>query len=110
MFEAVRRLYISEIRDLYDRGLVVLTQHFIDNIGKRGITLADVGSAISGGEIIEQYPDDFPHPSALLLGNPDKNPLHVVVGIGGLFLWLITSYHPDPEKWEADNKTRKVAN
>ena len=55
---------ISDIQNLYDRYAVVLTQHFIDNIGKRGISLSDVRVAIASGEIIEQYPDDYPHPSA----------------------------------------------
>ena len=99
---------ISDIQDLYNRDAVVLTQHFINNIGKRGITLADVRVAIAGGEIIEQYPDDYPHPSALLLGRSESKPIHVVVGTDGSFLWLITSYFPDSEKWETDNKTRKA--
>lgn len=33
------------------------------------------------GEIIEEYPNDYPYPSCLTLGNLNtKCPLHVVVG------------------------------
>ena len=86
-----------------------MTQHFLDRIGKRSIELSDVKYAIAGGEIIEDYPDDYPHPSVLILGFSDGMPLHVVIGVGGGFVWLITAYVPDSNKWETDNKTRKVA-
>ena len=108
MRRAVSNLYIADIQDLYNRKAVVLTQHFLDNIGIRGISLSDVGLAITSGEIIEEYPRDYPHPSALILGYSENRPIHVVLGIGGGFLWLITAYRPDFEKWEADNKTRKA--
>ena len=102
-------LSIGEIQALYDSNAIVLAQHFLDRIVKRGISFADVKSAVSVGEIIEQYPDDYPHPSALILGNTvDKKPLHVVVGVGGGFAWLITAYYPDLRKWENDYKTRRV--
>jgi len=100
---------INEIIVLYDSGAATLTQHFLDSIGKRGIIFDDIESAISSGEIIEQYPNDYPHPSALILGyTNNKTPLHAVIGVGGRFVWLITAYFPDPEKWESDLKTRKV--
>ena len=66
--------------------------------------LSEVMRAIMTGEVIEDYPDDYPYPSALISGNG----LHVVAGVGDGRLWLITSYRPDPEQWEDDLKTRKV--
>lgn len=60
------------------------------------------------GEIIEDYPDDYPYPSSLVLGQSiSGQPLHLVCGIGNNTLFVITAYKPNSEKWEADWKTRK---
>ena len=61
------------------------------------------------GELIEEYPTDYPYPSCLVLGKSvhDK-PLHAVIGIGGGYIWIITAYFPDELKWENDFKTRKA--
>jgi len=104
----VSKLIIENIRDLYEVKAVVLTQHFLDKIEIRNIKLADIKVAIMNGEIIEQYPDDYPHPSCLVLGFSDSKPIHIVIGNSGDMLWLITAYIPNIDKWEDDNKTRKV--
>ena len=66
-------------------------------------------NAIDNGEIIEQYPDDFPFPSCLILGISVKNEyIHVVVSMNEEKIYLITAYIPTSDKWEADFKTRKV--
>ena len=76
---------------------------------QRGIFQASVVQAIRSGEIIEQYPDDYPYPSCLLLGTTEAGEaLHIVCGIGEGEVWLITAYHPDPDEWESDLKTRRV--
>ena len=75
----------------------------------RGITQDDVTQAIRSGEIIEQYPDDYPYPSCLLLGTTDTGEtFHVVCSQGDSEVWMITAYRPDTDKWESDLKTRKV--
>ena len=99
---------MKEIRFLYAKKAVVLTRHFMERIEKRGIELEDIKSVVETGEPIEQYPDDYPHPSVLILGYTNNKPLHVVIGVGGGFSWLITAYYPDLEKWERDYKTRKA--
>ena len=103
----VNPLNIEEIQVLFAGSAVVLTQHFLEKIRKRSIALSDVRSAVESGTIVEFYPEDYPHPSALILGYAKNLPLHIVVGIGGGFAWLITSYRPDADKWEDDYKTRK---
>ena len=87
---------------------VVLTQHFLEKLEIRNIKLSDVKAAIMNGEIIEQYPDDYPHPSCLILGYSENKPLHIVIGNCKDVLWLITVYIPDIDKWEHDFKTRKA--
>ncbi len=87
---------------------IILTMHAAKRIEQRGILLRDIIACIMTGEIIEQYADDYPYPSCLVLGNhcSDK-PLHTVVGTDGNYLWIITAYYPSSQKWLEDLKTRK---
>lgn len=59
------------------------------------------------GEIIENYPEDYPFPSALVLECKNGKPMHIVAGIGKNKLWIITAYYPDEKHWSSDYKTRK---
>ena len=84
------------------------TNHMLLRLFQRGISLDNVEHALESGEIIEHYPEDYPHPSYLILGRTAANEqLHIVCGIGPEDLHLITAYYPDPERWEPDGKTRK---
>ena len=77
-------------------------------MAERAIFLRDVMNVIHKGEIIEQYPEDFPFPSCLILGlSVAGRYLHVVVSSEGSLIYLITAYEPDPEEWKPDWKTRK---
>lgn len=83
------------------------TQHFMQRIIQRGISLSNVEYALTNCEIIESYPDDYPYPSCLVLGICiDGQPIHIVCGIGPDFLYLITAYYPDRNKWSQDLRTR----
>ena len=95
---------IFDLRRLCQSGAFVVSHHCQKRIIERGIALDEVKRAIMEGEIIEDYPDDYPYPSALVLGNG----LHVVAGIGDGRLWLITAYRPDPEQWENDLRARRA--
>ena len=44
----------------------------------RGIDAGVVAGIVRNGEIIENYPTDFPYPSCLLLGVAGATPIHVV--------------------------------
>ena len=95
---------IDEIKSLCQQGKVEWTSHVQQRILQRGISRQDVKEAIIHGKIIENYPEDYPFPSCLILG---ANCLHVVCGIGVGTLWIITAYRPSEDKWEDDLKTRK---
>lgn len=100
---------IDIIQLLYNKKAVVLSEHFLDMLIKRGVTLSQVKAGIASGKVIEQYPDDYPHPSALILGyTNDGKPLHIVVGMGDDVIWFVTTYYPDSNIWESDYKTRRV--
>lgn len=86
-----------------------VTKHMAKRLKERGIKFSHVRNALLNGEIIEQYPDDYPYPSCLVSGfSEGKETLHVCVGFGDGKLWLITAYYPDTNGWEPDFKTRKA--
>lgn len=97
---------LSELRKRCSSGAVRWSDHALKRLMIRGISQSEVLQAILSGCIIEEYPDDYPYPSCLVLGNG----LHVVCGIGQGLVWIITAYIPDPEKWEFDLKTRRREN
>lgn len=86
-----------------------VTKHMAVRFKERGIKLGYVRNALLNGEIIEQYPNDYPFPSCLVLNTSDgETPIHVCVGLGDDKLWIITAYYPDTNEWESDFKTRKA--
>jgi len=88
---------------------IYMTYHVAKRREKRNITGKDIINAILSGEIIENYPNDYPYPSALILGYSVVNKiLHIVAGIGNNTIWIITAYYPNEDKWESDFKTRKA--
>lgn len=101
---------ISKLRELSSNlKNIEITQHGLFRLNERGITINDVIVAIHNGNIIEQYPDDYPFPSCLILGLSLSNLfIHAVCGIGNEKLWLITAYFPTLDKWDERYKTRKV--
>ena len=75
---------------------------------QRGIKQVDIENAILTGKIIEHYPDDYPHPSCLILGLAlDTKEMHVVCGIANDELYMITAYRPDSNKWDKNFSERK---
>lgn len=86
-----------------------VTKHVTERFKERGIKLRNVRNALLNGEIIEQYPNDYPFPSCLVLNFLDgETPIHVCVGLGDNKLWIITAYYPNTDEWEDDFKTRKA--
>jgi hypothetical protein len=76
-----------------------------------GLILVDeMLQALDTGEIIEEYPDDQPYYSCLIFGRTlSGRPLHIVCAPVSTErrLIVITTYQPDPDRWEADLKRRK---
>lgn len=64
-----------------------------------------VEAVIRSGEIIEAYPEDKRGESCLMLGS---GPLHIVCAPKSDGLVIITVYRPDPEKWSADFRIRRL--
>jgi len=101
-------LNIIDLRKLCTPENMEITLHAAKRLEQRHISIKDILSCILNGEIIEQYPTDYPYPSCLVLGLSTKQlSLHVVVGSNLKKLWIITAYYPSPDKWEENLKTRK---
>jgi hypothetical protein len=99
---------IEDIALLYQKQSVRWTNHILERIFRRGISIDDVESALANGEIIEQYTSDYPFPSCLILGHTKAGKaLHIVCGSNGTELWLITAYFPNPAEWMEDYKQRR---
>ena len=99
---------INDFRKLWSEDRVQLTNHGLKRLELRNISIDDVGNCIMNGEIIEEYPEDYPHPSALIFGHTiDGKIIHVVCGISEETLYLITAYEPTTEKFLDDLKTRR---
>ena len=101
-------LNINDLRKLCKPENIEMTLHGAKRLEQRGISLSDVLECIMNGEIIEQYPDDYPHPSCLILGiSIQGKTLHTVIGSNLNTLWVVTAYYPALDRWESDYKTRK---
>jgi hypothetical protein len=88
--------------------MLLFSNHALERIRQRGIKIKDIESCIMSGEIIEQYPDDFPFPSCLIFGAcVNGKILHVVASDEGTASRIITAYFPNLDKFESDLKTRK---
>ena len=88
--------------------IIVMTRHARQRLLERNISLDDVEQAIRTGRIIEEYPNDTPFPSCLILGDSaNREPVHIVASTDNEFLYIITAYYPDPQKWSEDFSVRK---
>lgn len=78
---------------------------------ERMIEVEDVRHVLETGETIEEYADDLPYPSRLVLGEREGRILHVVAAdnaADGVTI-VITTYEPDPRLWQADFRTRRTS-
>ncbi|MDT7042589.1 DUF4258 domain-containing protein [Candidatus Nitronereus thalassa] len=70
------------------------------------LDITEIETAIMGGEVIENYPDDPRGESCLVLGYVGPIPVHLVMGWaygqsnGEKTLRIITVYIPQAPKWE----------
>ncbi len=86
----------------------LITMHAKERLKERGLSLSDIISAVESGDIIEQYEDDFPMPSCLILGKDALGrAIHIVVSKDEFVIYVITAYIPCMERWSSDCKYRK---
>jgi hypothetical protein len=87
---------------------LVFSVHALRRMSERHITVEEVEGALSAGEVIEDYPDDQPYPSRLMLGWSDSRPIHVVIAENAADneIVVVTVYEPEPSQWDASFRRR----
>ncbi|MCX6672722.1 MAG: DUF4258 domain-containing protein [Methanothrix sp.] len=81
---------IDEMRRLVYEEQFEITVHARGRMAERGVSTEGLISLIINGEIIEDYPDDFPYPSTLILGYILGAPFHVVAAMGSNMVKIVT--------------------
>jgi hypothetical protein len=91
------------------KGHIEWNRHALERMIERGIARETAKKVLMTGDIIEDYPDDAPYPSALFLGYVDNRPFHVVAAFDAEndLVYVITVYIPDSEHFENNHKTRR---
>lgn len=99
---------IGVLRGAAAQGRIQWHQHALERFLERGVSRAEVVSAIMKGEVIEAYPTDRPYPSCLIL-YVETEPVHVVAAAdpAARICHVITAYRPDVEYFEPDFRTRR---
>ena len=54
---------IDIIKNLCNDETIEVTQHILLRFQQRNISYSEIKQAILSGEIIEEYPEDYPYPS-----------------------------------------------
>ena len=90
---------IEKLRQYSAEDKIFVTNHAAERFRERGISIRDIYNAINNGEIIEQYPNDYPYPSCLVLGDNLRDE--------GASSRIITAYFPDVDKWSEDFRVRR---
>ena len=99
---------LETLKAYFESDSVFVSDHAAKRFRERGLRIKDVRNAIQSGEIIEQYPDDYPYPSCLILGTSSTGEkIHVVMSDEGTVSRIITAYFPAKDKWSDDLRTRK---
>ena len=65
-------MQIADIQSFYSQSRIKWYKHAVERMQERDISREDVKNCIMNGEIIEDYPDDFPHPSCLIFGHNSR--------------------------------------
>ena len=83
--------------------------HAIQRMFERQIAETDVAGVLAAGEVIEDYHDDYPYPSRLMLGWCGSRPLHVVAAenTAAVETIVVTAYEPDEMEWQPGFKRRR---
>ncbi|HCX90982.1 MAG: hypothetical protein COW04_01040 [Deltaproteobacteria bacterium CG12_big_fil_rev_8_21_14_0_65_43_10] len=97
---------IEEIKEKIMRDEYEISFHAEKERYPEDITISDLETAISNGEILEDYPNDPRGPSCLILGYSQNRAIHIICGYT-LMEWIriITVYIPKLPKW-IDERTR----
>ncbi len=102
---------INEIVKAINSKKVRISDHAYEEAQSDNLTFEEIYYSVMHDEIIEEYPDDKPYPSCLILGYTFGNePIHSVWAFNNENQWavLIAVYRPDPELWFNFRERKKI--
>ena len=79
-----------------------ITDHADEEAQADNLSFDEIFGSVLRGEVVEDYPDDWPYPSCLICGETfDGDPVHSVWAYNEENGWavLVTVYRPDPDRW-----------
>ena len=100
------KINFDRIKKLVKEDNFVISNHARVRMFQRNVSTDDIKRVITSGEVIEEYADDKPCPSVLILGFLKDTPYHVVVAECEDHARIITVYVPSEKKW-IDYKIRR---
>ena len=86
-----------------------ITDHADEEAQADDLSFDEVFGSVFRGEVIEDYPHDWPYPSCLIYGETFQgDPVHSVWAYNEKDGWavLVTVYRPDPGRW-TDYRVRR---
>lgn len=99
---------IEALREACHHGCIEWTTHILNRFVSRAFTRESVIHALNHGFVIEDYPEDVPYPSCLVLGRDvHDSPMHIVCAFDGTTIWMVTVYKPDDADWNEDYSVRR---
>lgn len=101
---------LKAIADAIEANRIKITDHADEEAQLDLLNMNDILDSIKNGEIIDEYENDKPYPSSLILSHIKKGmPIHTVwaYNVKTKYAVLITIYKPDLQKWFNDMKTRR---
>lgn len=93
---------IDHIIDAIRKNRIRITDHADEEAQSDHLSFDEIYVSVFNGEIIEDYPEDWPFPSCLIYGDTlSGDPVHSVWAYNeeNKFAVLITVYRPDPKRW-----------
>jgi hypothetical protein len=89
----------DRIAELVESGEILISHHARIRMFERNVSTDELIAIISLGEIIEEYPDDEPCPSVLIMGFINAVAYHTVIAVCRDHIRVITVYIPEQDKW-----------
>lgn len=100
---------LKKLKKATQDGNLEWKKHVTERLVERGITRIEVLAILNEGDVIREYTDDTPCPSALFLGLIEKRPVHVVAAYDehNNLVHIVTAYEPSLGFFMDDFKTKR---
>ena len=100
---------LERLREAIKFGRFEWRKHTLVRLAERNVSQDTILEVVMKGDIIEDYPQNAPLSSCLMLGWIEAKPYHVVVSFDETLEtgYIITAYEPRLDKFEPDFRTRR---